>query len=473
MLVGIAAACGSPDEETTAGTGSSSSSSGGAGGTGGAGGFEPVTCAATPMDHAADCPEPCPIAADVEVRCDDDEFAAPGIRVAPAPEGTWLVTSSGADRMLFDVTAAGAIRDEALPASLIRQPVGAALGPAGELHLMADSTVGYGADYPGGLLHLARAGDAWQESLVFDTAKYIPPIDIDAGSDGVVHLWFTSDAPSQQTHAVPDGAGGWTLEPAPSPAGSDWPRFTIGDDGRIVALGFAEALPGNWQLRTLIDGQERALGAMFFDNFPLHYVVTHAASPTLPLPGGPAFAAAIQHRDGLSVAWPTAASYDEVAIPESGLPVPVCEGYYDNGCPGPCHETAVGVEESALGIARTTDGRIWLTYVVTHYDIQIHYEQRNDPELGPYCAAVFDQDDTSAVLHLVEVPTSGAPPAPALAVPMRPPALADLFISWHDFPRAVDVRAFGSALAIGVRTSSSTPDRAAVRVLRIETGPMP
>ena len=77
------------------------------------------------------------------------------------------------------------------------------------------------------------------------------------------------------------------------------------------------------------------------------------------------------------------------------------------------------------------------------------------------------------MLHLVEVPTSGAPPAPALAVPMRPPALADLFISWHDFPRAVDVRAFGSALAIGVRTSSSTPDRAAVRVLRIETGPMP
>src|SRR5690242_10657898 len=52
-------------------------------------------CTARTMEHAGACTsEPCAIVADVEIFCGYDEFADPGIRVAPAPGATWLATSS-------------------------------------------------------------------------------------------------------------------------------------------------------------------------------------------------------------------------------------------------------------------------------------------------------------------------------------------------------------------------------------------
>jgi hypothetical protein len=67
----------------------------------------PVDCNSVPVDHAAACPEPCAIDIDLEIRCADGEFAAPGLRVAGGSDSAWLVTASSTDAMLFSLAADG------------------------------------------------------------------------------------------------------------------------------------------------------------------------------------------------------------------------------------------------------------------------------------------------------------------------------------------------------------------------------
>lgn len=109
-----------------------------------------VECEATPQDHAAECPEPCPITVDLEVACDDEDFGEFGLRVAPAPDTTWLVTASEQAALLFRADAVDAIPQGVLPVSFFDTRIDAALDPAGELHLVASG------DF---LLHVSEAGD--------------------------------------------------------------------------------------------------------------------------------------------------------------------------------------------------------------------------------------------------------------------------------------------------------------------------
>src|SRR5688572_6000935 len=87
----------------------SSSHSHGAGGAGGAGGgggggggTQPGTCTWTTKTSNATCPiGPCPIMLDEELTCSDTEFGAHRVRVAPAPDATWLATASSRERHVY------------------------------------------------------------------------------------------------------------------------------------------------------------------------------------------------------------------------------------------------------------------------------------------------------------------------------------------------------------------------------------
>ncbi|MCA9694063.1 MAG: hypothetical protein KC636_31035, partial [Myxococcales bacterium] len=94
----------------------------------------------TPGDHAADCPEPCAITLDVELRCDDSEFAAPGLRVAPSPQATYLVTSSSNSWYLFEATGDEASALPGLPGEFTRETILLATDPEGRVHLAADES---------------------------------------------------------------------------------------------------------------------------------------------------------------------------------------------------------------------------------------------------------------------------------------------------------------------------------------------
>jgi hypothetical protein len=429
----------------------------------------PVDCSSVPVDHAAACPEPCAIDIDLEIRCADSEFAAPGLRVAGGADSAWLVTASSTNAMLFSLAADAATRQDVLPTGWIRETILLALGAAGDLHLMAQWTV-FEPDFGSTMLHVAEAAD-WAASTVFQTNKGLPALDLEVDLAGAPHLWFVGDAPDGNFEAVADGDQ-WTVDDVIAPAGTDWHHFGLTTAGATVATGFDQQ--GNlWQLQTRIDGVERELGSAVFAPYPYTYRLATAPRPTVPAMG-PAVAAAIQHTTGLRVAWLLPpADYDELLVPAAAVLEPSCLGQWDRGCPGPCKETATGVEEAAFAFARTPDGRGWLAYVTTQLDVQLSYEEDCREEVGCFCRSNIDSENTSGVLHLLRVDFELPGATEVLTLPVRAPALSDLFSGWSDTPHAVDLYAHGTTLTIGLRTQDSTFGERAVRALRIDTTLLP
>ncbi len=161
-----------------------------------------------------------------------------------------------------------------------------------------------------------------------------------------------------------------------------------------------------------------------------------------------------------------------IDVPSSAPPPFDCTSLYDGGCPGPCHETAVGAEHGSFALARTADGTGWLAYVVTHYDQQLHFTLATpcadpvgcDPE--PRCNRWVDADATSYVLHLARVPAGGGLASDVISVPVASPVIASL--DGLTGVRTLDVRGFGTNLAVGIETTDSSGNVSA-RVLRIDT----
>jgi len=430
----------------------------------------PVDCSSAPVDHAAACPEPCAIDLDLEIRCADHEFAAPGLRVAGGPDRAWLVTASSSDAMLFALTPAAATRLDVLPAGWIRETILLALGTAGDLHLMAQ-VLTYNPDFGSTMLHVAEAAD-WAASTVFKTNKGLPPLDLEVDLAGAPHLWFVGDAPDGNFEAVADGDQ-WQVGDAPPPAATDWHHFGLTTDGATVATGFrSKGNGGVWQLQTRVDGVEAALGSAVFADFPYHYRLAPAPRPTVPA-AGPALAAAIQHTASLRVAWPLPPTYGELLAPDTALLKPTCGDEWDNGCPAPCHETAAGLEEAAFAFARTPDGRGWLAHVTTQLDVQLSFEEECDEEIGCYCRRNIDSEASRGVLHLLRVDFELATATEVLTLPVGAPALSDLFSGWSDTPRAIDLYAHGTTLTLGLRTQDVTFGERAIRALRIDTTRLP
>lgn len=431
----------------------------------------PVMCMSEVMDHAEACPtEPCAITVDVAVRCEDGEFAAPGVRVAAGPEATWMVTASATDAMLFAVAADGATRADVLPARFQRETILLATAPSGELHVL--SQVPNPDVFSSAAAHLFE-GDGWAEEVVYSTGKGVPVLDMEVDVDGTPHLWFVGDAPDQHDEAVPDGQGGWAVTTVETPKSTDWRHFTRSSDGRTIAAGFRGNGNGSsWSLISRSEGVELKLGTSVAASFPFYYVL--APSPLPDAPPGPSFAAAIQHAEGVRVAWPTGPdSDDEVLVLQTGMVERGCFANWDEGCPGPCEETDVGLEEAALSLARTSDGVGWLVWVETHLDQTLEFTEACQDEIGCYCNQTVTRDDSFGVLKVARVPLDGTGATEVLAQRVDPLALVDLFIGWSDTPRAIDARAFGSSLAIGLRTQAPGSGPISVRTLRVELDQLP
>jgi hypothetical protein len=411
---------------------------------------------------------------DGELRCNDTEMAAPGVRVAPAPDATWLATSSTNDRHVYRLTSSAAERQEGVPKDFLRTTMSLALAPDGTPHLGADTTMvaNQGSvTYVGGATHTSFANGTWTSSLVHHTpGKYTPVLDLEVGGDGVPRMWLVSDAPSTYSLATPDGASGWTLInallPVPVATGGGY-RFTLATDGSIVALAFdlGASLP---QLRALVGGLLRNIGSPVENWLITDYSVTAVKAPATV--AGPLFAAAIAHNDGVHIVGESAqAPETEVTAPGTTAPTPTCVTPTDlMSCNGTCNETGVGMEERAFAIAWTDDGVAWLAYVVTAFDQIIAYGPQGDPG-GQFCVANVQQDSSKGTLHLVRATLDGSAPKEVLTVPIERPGAQDAFAPGDGFddPRFVDARGFGKDLAIGVRTGWFGSN--AVRVLRIDT----
>jgi hypothetical protein len=449
----------------------------------------PLACTSTPVDHSAGCPgSSCPIVDDVAVTC--NSLAGVGaLRVAPGPEVTWMATSTAGQvdgigtgqLQVFRIAQGRASREDGIPEpESMWYPIVLALSPDGEPSVAVAETLRFGTSQQVGLgadVFLSHGASGWTSSTI-TTPDANTLLGMEIGTDGLPHAWMSGPGPVY-FHATRNGAGTWTMEPAPLvPMGAGYTEFTLTADNQPAALDFVPAstsYPGYpWQLTTLVGGVETALGSPLEPTGPFNeeYSVTYGIMPAAAPSSGPRLGAAYQGSDGIHVAWMQSPAPTTVGVPSSTPPAFDCTSQYDGGCPGPCHETAVGVENRWFALAWTADGTGWLAYVVTHYDKQLHFTL--DPPctnvescgLGPECSEWVDADATSYVLHLARVPSGGGLASDVLSVPVASPVIASL--DGVSGVRTLDARGFGTNLAIGILTGDSSGNGTA-RVLRIDT----
>lgn len=427
----------------------------------------PIDCVVTPGDHSAACPAPdCLIEVDLEIRCDDDEFAAPGMGVAPAPEATWFVTSSSNQSYLFRADAGGAERVEGVVDMFPRNSFVLALAPDGAPHLAVDATTFAAAnDYPGGLEHRALVDGAWTSSLAYDVPDhYLPPTDLKVDTLGRPHLFINDPPPEGYVSAIQDG-GTWDSHVIETPGAGPYNRFLLGPDDAEIAI----AAPD--RLTAIVDGQTVQFGSPISQQSVVFYQAASA-------PAGPLLGAAVHVEDRIEVAWwPTGPNPDPGKITMAGTtdlqgtcgstgPVDPNEP-----CPGPCNDSSSGMRSGAFSFARTADGVGWLAWVTTELDIDYHFELSMLDDVDFFCQAIADSDHSTGVLHLTRVPLGSGAPAEVLTLPMSDLDLSDLFTSSDTRVSAIELDAFGSDLAIAVRQRADAGPF--IRLLRIDTLAIP
>lgn len=460
----ILAACSSSVVDPT---GTGGGGHGGHGGHGGTGGTVEVQCTwATKTNNATCKAGACPITLDEELHCGDLEFGAPGLRVAPAPDATWLVTSSSNDRQVYRLAGGSAERHDELPAELARTTIALALANDGTVHLASDNT--QTPDYEGGVVHASNVGGTFKTSKVFDNPnKFSPVVDMEMSSDGQPLVWVVTDAPSAYSLFTPTQPEGWSMAAAPVPEAGAWNRFTRGSDGSLVSLAFKSLANGGSQLHALVNGADRSIGKPSLDFSTPDMVV--AAAPGPKSPSDRIFTVALAYEDGIHVFGEAASGPAvEKVIPNVSAPVPTCTPPDPSMCTGAtCHETSVGMEDRAFALAWTDEGVAYLAYVITTHDQQIGYSLQGDPGVED-CWGNVESDSSKGTLHLVRVRFDDSAPEEVLTMPIERPAGVDAFSDFNSSVRFLDARAFGSELAIGLRTGWVTEPHA-VRVLRIDT----
>jgi len=397
---------------------------------------------------------------DFSLSSSDGNHGAPGIRVAATQSATWMATAGEETRYLISVDRMGeATQLDVLPKEFIRKEILIAAAPDGTLHVMADAT--QEPDFSGGLMHMSDK-TGWVPSIVYDGPVMVPVVDIDVAADGTPSVWFEGVTPGMG-RATPAGDG-WSIEPVV--VTSSWTHFALTTDGAPLVA----AMGNDSQLSVLVDGQRRPLGRPITGDAYSEYVLSPA--PPGPDPDGPRYAVALQDTDNVRVAWPVAEGYEESAIPGSAVFAEDCRFGSIPPCAEPCHDRGGGVEPGAVAFARTADGTGWLAFVETRLEQQVSFKETCSDPRNCYCAKTVEADASTAVLHLFRVPFDGAPACEALTLPTQRLALRSLFSGVAgDASRAIDMRAHGAELALGLRTQSSEDGERTVRLLRIDTAP--
>lgn len=405
------------------------------------------TCVVAPQAHDA-CPDPCPLTVDVEITCDDPDFGVTGVRVAASPDIVWLATA-GATGSFLHAAGPGETTRAELPAEFTHRPIVLATAPSGELHLAVGN---------GDIVHLSQA-DSKPAQIV--NQRRLLDLEVDAA--GVPHVWSFRE-PDGYFEAVRAADDTWTEVAALAPEMVVQTHFAFTQEGSTVGFGVRLG-DGGFQLSSRVGDDSQDVGA---PTALSEY--RHAGGAA---EGDPDVVFAHLHHDGLRVAWP---GEPGVLLPETAPLEPMCpiELLNTTDCPFKCKDTAVGVERGAFMIARTGDGRGWLAHLTTHLDHQVTYTARVADVLGAYCDGDVDEDHDAGVLHLYELGFTGAQPTQRLAIPIATPAVDDLenfhYLVTDVDQRPLDLRAFGSSLAIGLRTRDSATGALAVRLLRFETG---
>jgi len=440
---------------------------------------EPPTgeCTVSVVDHSQSCADGCPILSDLLVHCDDTAFGDRGLRVAPEPNADRLYfVTAGSNYAWFGALASDASGElEVLPEGFTGKFIALAQDPAGAPFAAADQTQ-FGPTYAGGVV--IRDLLDRSEELVFDAPdRYLPLLDFEFDTQGRAHVWIKTVAPDERRRFVRAAAGGWTSEPAPAPGERRWKRFGLTSEDAPVAFGFVESPTNDWRLHVDEGAGAYSIGSSFGTRYPDAYAL--AVPPTLPslAVGEPRYLRFSQSMTGFRVVAPTAEGYVERLIAKATAVEYDCptEAAFKNGCPQSCEELAVGLLDRQVAVARTSDGRIWAAWAVTHFDQTWVYTERCDEEVGCWCETSVSRDDNWGEIVLAQVDVENGGVVEVLRVDTLDPELTGASTRSDEVARTFDMRAFDDRLAIGQRIRSVergalAPD---MRLLHIDTSLIP
>ncbi|MEZ4440973.1 MAG: hypothetical protein R3B72_17880 [Polyangiaceae bacterium] len=450
----------------TGGTGTGADDGGGGeGGEGGEGGSpKPVLpCVDEAGDHSVICDgtSPCPILVDRVIRCESVVFGQSGVPVVATPDDVVaMAIGLHRDAHTWTVTADAATRHLEIP-QVPFQTSALAVDTTGTVHVAVwTQELGALPTDPSETLMLRReAGVFVAESAPLEILRGDPQV-VDAMGihhlfgwqiDGILHLFGTP-------------SGGWQSEPLEAPVGASGFEPGVAASGLPFASGWVDKPGFQRQLAVRIGGQTKQLGSVVPDYESAAYQSFGGPVPPDPAIFAP-YGAVFARNAGLAVSWAGNTGWGEIAVPDTSASTPVCSEFLSPPCPASCHEVSSGLDQRAFDMVRAPDGSLWLAYLITHYDMLRIYETQQI-EGQDVCVGQVKEDASTFELVLVRVPLgTGGPVTELLRFPMSE-GFGDLFQSKPH--RHISAHAYGNELAIGLRMDDPDPEKAAMRVLRID-----
>jgi hypothetical protein len=409
------------------------------------------TCVVEPAACYTTCARAgCLVTTDAEIRCADPYAARRGLRVTPSRLDTYVAIASDDETHVFEIGPDGTGADIGAPLSgAFNNPLMLAVDGGYTLH-----AVGNGAGSDGGYAHATRSGGAWSRETVQPASPTyaVSGAAFEIGPDEVPRVLLRS-GPDEYTLARGGAGGQWTTD-----APDAWQDFTMDAAGAEV------------RFRTASTDSSLLLEArtanVTLPGFPIpnsrDFRVTHGLHRLNT--AVPPFAVATYRDGGLRLAWPSATSYTELAIPNTQRAYASCTSSHDpTNCTGTCDTQDYGVQNTAFSLARTDDGAAWLAYLVTRIDFTCHLGITGSDNIT-LCGCSSIDDRSVGELHVLRAPPDASPPVEVLVLPLEPQLGGDL----SDGLPLVHARAYRSEVAIAARVRGPN-DRPKLRVLTLST----
>lgn len=416
----------------------------------------------------SNCAGDCPITADLLVRCDVAGFGRPGPRVAPLAEGDgiYLVTASEEHAWFVTLSKDGSADFEELPDGFDRHPIHLTLSPEGRPALAVDQHHPQDVSWDHGVVVYEPLESDPIEHSVAPEGGDIGSFEYDAA--GRLHLGYRS-GPKILTHVARGADGDFSI------AGTfPWetgfaPAWT--DGGTLVSLSWAESDAG-FYLTASTGNETQPLHAPL-DVRSIYPIVAPPALPKTEMVAEESFVVA-GYGNALVPSVVVVESTDDGLFElELDLPPPLSprclqdhDGYSRGSCPETCEEVVDGIGGD-ISLARTSDGRIWVSFLHTFVDETQVYTESCWTDDGDGCACNIEvtRNGTHTDVVLLELDLAASRAREALRVSTRS---TDPF---RMVGQPLDLRAFGTELAIGVnaRVLDRDASRLSLRVFEVDT----
>jgi hypothetical protein len=425
---------------------------------------EPHPDAAASCDAIARPPSQPAVVLDVEVACTHTRFADYGARVALGEDAAHLAVGSFYDSFLFDVTAAGATRDDDAPSLSNTRPLlvldaSQRLVLGGTAGSLLEDTIVVATRDP-------TRDPRWSVSE-FPSELSVYATDLDAAADGSAMLGGTG---SQDWRLVRDVEGTWTLQAVPRHLDTLQTRRALTPSGSPFTLLQSVAEDDSaWGTDLVIsDAPARAFGETRTRE---PAAVVPALAGTIALPeSAPIVVVASGHADGITIDWLDDDGDHHLVVPDTAERVDACPPLQDpfNTCPEPCEDRSRGLEPGTFAVTRAADGGLWLATIDADVDRTVESVWLCDETKGSCTCTQEDIDHGSQQwLRLFAIGIHGA----EVAVEPRFEHALGSWWAQGDGDIALDVDGTRVAIAVVVETALLGPGAGGVRTLVVETAP--